>query len=88
MVISSESAIDILPLDSADEVSSGEEDKDCQPRNYRFYAERIAHAESMLKQLRAGNLAVETVFAKCGEAVEKAKAETLKQARMTLDLRK
>jgi len=44
-----------MPLNSDDEVSSAEEDEECQPRNYRFYAERIADAEQMLKQLRAGN---------------------------------
>ena len=46
---------EIIPLNSADEISSGEEDGRTLPSNYKFYAERIADAEKILKKLRKMN---------------------------------
>ena len=69
--------LEIHTLDSDDEISSGEEDEDCLPPNYKFFSERISHANQMLKQLRNTNQAVEALFTNVTNSVGIAKKETL-----------
>jgi|LauGreDrversion4_2_1035121.scaffolds.fasta_scaffold69737_2 hypothetical protein len=50
-----ERGCDLHPLKSEDEVSSGEEDEDLLPENYRFFAARIQESETLIHKLKKIN---------------------------------
>ena len=68
---------EILGLESSDEISSGEEDETTLPPNYRFYSDRIADSNHILKKLKRINRLADKDFKTLGEGIKRAQEQTL-----------
>lgn len=72
---------DIHPLYSDDEMSSGEEDEELLPENYKFFSARIQESDVLINKLKKINTMTENAFKKFSLGLKKAERATLQTNR-------